>query len=105
MSRLRRLATVLLEKDMQSIAPGLREEMESLAKGPAAPYPIGGSGKPSRGDSFNVMKKRNKSFRASEQEHDASVFAAAHQAEMIQAANDAAQGQAGIADLPAFLVS
>ena len=97
MSRLRRLATVLLEKDMQSIAPGLREEMESLAKGQAAPYPIGGSGS---GDSFNVEKKQNKS-----KEHDASVFSAANQAEMIQASNDAALGQAGIADLPAYLVS
>ena len=99
MSRLRRLATVLLEKDMQSIAPGLRAEMESLAKGAATPYPIGGSGKPSRGDSFNVQKKRTKS-----KEHDLSAITGVNQ-DMIQASNDAALGQAGIADLPAFLVS
>ena len=99
MARLRRLATVLLEKDMQSIAPGLRAEMESLAKASAAPYPVGGS----RADSFNVLNKKSRS-NSCKGVHDA-LTAVANQAEMAQAANDAALGQAGVADLPAFLMS
>ena len=97
MSRLRRLATVLLEKDMRSVAPGLRAEMEAVAKESAASYPA------DRRDSFDVEKKTRSNSCGS----DASDALAAitTQAEFVQATSDAALGQAGIADLPAYLMS
>jgi len=81
MARLRRLATVLLEEDMESIAPGLRADISNLSANAGSPGPAG---------------RRTQEL--------AAVMAT--QVDAVQgAAIDAAAGQAGIADLPAFLIS
>ena len=81
MARLRRLATVLLEEDMESLAPGLRADISHLAGNAGPQSPTG---------------RKNQVLAA----------VTATQVDAVQeAANVAAAGQADTADLPAFLIS